>query len=77
MITPLPFGGGDGGGASDSQKASGRQRAQSVSAIVDNCLNENGTKRYAFVISELTPTRMLIIEERTRNGQTKNVGIFR
>ena len=44
MITPLPFGGGDGGGASDPQKASGRQRTQSVSAIVDNFLNENGTK---------------------------------
>ena len=44
MITPLPFGGGDGGGASDPQKASGRQRTQSVSTIVDNFLNENGTK---------------------------------
>jgi len=32
VITPLPSGGGDGGGASELQKAFGIQRTQSVSA---------------------------------------------
>ena len=62
---------------SSPQMAFDRQRTQSVTAIVDNCLNENGTKRYAFVISKVSPIKWLIIEERTRNGQTKNVEIFR
>ncbi len=46
VITPLPFWGGDGGGASDPQKASGIQISQNISAI----FNTNKGQRKAYIL---------------------------
>ena len=46
VITPLPCGGGEGGGASDPQNASGIQISQNVSAI----FNTNKGQRKAYLL---------------------------